>query len=242
MPKSAPSKIRIPFPNSPTSPEPPRTAVDAENDLEAENVRKTLQKGYQSLALIATFLSGVEAQIIAYTLADGDKGGHAYQAFNALLLIAIMLSMFGAVTATLSMRWYSIVPKPSVKLLAQRRFYDQGQIPQDLPDLIHCETIAEQLVAFALSSCLYLTSAGFLIFVAGLLTYTWARQTHVVAIVTSVAALCGLSCMCLFYVPFEFKYVVHNLHFFRFRFWPPPTARRLRRQALRGDEESKTTA
>ncbi|SRR5258707_9566100 len=54
--------------------------------------------GYQSLALIATFLSGVEAQIIAYTLADGDKGGHAYQAFNALLLVAIMLSMFGAVT------------------------------------------------------------------------------------------------------------------------------------------------
>jgi len=240
MPKSAPSKIRVPFP-SPTSPEPPKTAVDAENDLEAENVRKTLQKGYQSLALIATFLSGVEAQIIAYTLADGDKKGHAYQAFNSLMLIAIMLSMFGAVTATLSMRWYSIVPKASVKLLAQRRSYDQGQVERDLPGLTHCETIAEQLVAYALSSCLYLTSAGFLVFVAGLLTYTWARQERVVAILTSVAAFCGLVCMCLFYVPFEFRYVVHNLHFFRFRFWSLPVNRRRRRLAIRGDEESRTT-
>ncbi len=53
---------------------------------------------YESLALITTFLCGVEAQIIAYTLADGDKKSHAYWAFNSLLLVAIMLSMSGAVT------------------------------------------------------------------------------------------------------------------------------------------------
>ena len=53
---------------------------------------------YQSLALIATFLCGVEAQIITYTLADGDKDSHTYQAFNSLLLVAMILSMFGAIT------------------------------------------------------------------------------------------------------------------------------------------------
>jgi len=169
--------------------------VDAENDLKAENERKALQRGYQSLALITTFLCGVEAQIIAYTLADGDKKSHAYQAFNSLLLVAIMLSMSGAVTAILCMRWYSIAPIKPVELLAPRGSYDQGQIDQDLTS---CETIAEQVVAFASSSCLHLTKAGFLIFVAGLLTYTWLRQEHAVAIVASVAAFCGLSCM--FYV------------------------------------------
>ncbi len=34
--------------------------------------------------------------------------------------------------------------------------------------------------------------SGFLIFVAGLLTYTWLRQEHAVAIVGSLAALVSL--------------------------------------------------
>jgi len=236
MPKSAPAKIRVPFPQTPTSPAPPSTTVETEQELEAENVRKTLQKGYQSLALIATFLSGVEAQIISFMLNDGNKSNSAYEAFNTLFLVAIILSMFGAVTATLSMRWYSIVPKRSVKLLAHRRSYDQGQIDEDLPHPTHCETISELMIVFALNSCLWLTGAGFLIFIAGILTYTWARQERPVAIVTSIAAACGLFCMCLFYVPFEFEYVIRNLRFIRFRLWSLPASRRARR---REDVESK---
>ena len=117
MPELASARSRVPFPQTPTSPEPPNTVV--EQDLEeAENVRKTLQKGehspycsasllisfvlnltgYQSLALIATFLSDVEAQFVSYSLADGDKSSHAYQTYNTLFLVAIVLSMFGAVT------------------------------------------------------------------------------------------------------------------------------------------------
>jgi len=178
MPELALSEVRsIP---SPSSPEPPRTTASAVNDLKVENIRKTLQKRYQSLALIATFLCGVEAQIITYTLDDGDKDSHAYQAFNSLLLVAMILSMFGAITATMTMRFYSIVPKNSLKPLTQRHSSDHGQ-----------------LASFALSSSEYLTSAGSSIFVAGLLTYTWLRQEHPVAILASVAAVCGVSCVCL---------------------------------------------
>ena len=95
--------------------------MDAENDLEAENLRKALQKGkrssfkqtydlvisfvnwsgYQSLALIATFLCGVEAQIIVYTLQDDNKN-YTYQVFNSLLLVSMTLSMFGATTGELT--------------------------------------------------------------------------------------------------------------------------------------------
>ncbi|SRR5258707_3684885 len=52
---------------------------------------------YQSLALIATFFCGVQAQIITYTLADGDKQSRAYLRFNSSLLSSLILSMFGAV-------------------------------------------------------------------------------------------------------------------------------------------------
>ena len=54
--------------------------------------------GDQLLAKIATLVCGVEVQIIACTFADGDKTSHAYQAFISLLLAAVILSMFGAIT------------------------------------------------------------------------------------------------------------------------------------------------
>ena len=128
-------------------------------------------------------------------LNDGNKSSSAYEAFNTLFLVAIILSMFGAVTGTLgspltypkgaylflgsdtvyevvqvctfipirlslfSPPLFSIVPKQSVKLLAHRRSYDQGQVDEDLPHPTHCETISELLIAFALNSCLWLTGA-----------------------------------------------------------------------------------
>ncbi|KAF8343789.1 uncharacterized protein EI90DRAFT_3027115 [Cantharellus anzutake] len=180
--------------------------------------------------------------VLTFTLTDGDGTSASYQAINSLMLVATMLSMSGAITATLSMRWYSIVPKDSVQLLAHRRSYDQGQVREDLAPLRFRETIFERTIPFALNTCIHLTNAGFLIFVAGILTYAWIRQETPVAIVTTVSAGCGLFCMSLFYLPFEFRYVIHHLHFMRFQFWPPPATRRERRSALQSPREETSKA
>lgn len=58
--------------------------------------------GFSNLALIATFLTAVQAQMLASTLEHDEKNTLAFQAVNSCYLMAIVLSMFGAITGELS--------------------------------------------------------------------------------------------------------------------------------------------
>ncbi|KAG8742783.1 hypothetical protein FRC12_015267 [Ceratobasidium sp. 428] len=64
--------------------------------------------GFRTLGIVSTFIAGVEAQCLGLT-ADGDINDRVVQAINALLLIGILLSAFGAVTSLLVARWFDLL-------------------------------------------------------------------------------------------------------------------------------------
>lgn len=187
-----------------------------------KSVRQSIQEGYSTLALIATFISAVEAQILSVTLENEERGTRPFQAFNTLFILSIIFSMYGAVNAALSARWYTLLSQDAAQDLAKRWLFDQNRRDDDLTPLPNADetTISEKWLAFTLSSSIHLTNTGFLCFIAGILTYCWLRQPTTVAVVASAGAAWGMFWMLLFYVRFDFRRVVHQLRFHRFRITP----------------------
>ncbi|KAF8209286.1 hypothetical protein K438DRAFT_1961013 [Mycena galopus ATCC 62051] len=66
------------------------------------NHRQITIEGFRALGLLATFFAGLQAQMLAVTLARNDTT--AAQLVNAFWLAGIFLDVFGAVLATLSAR------------------------------------------------------------------------------------------------------------------------------------------
>lgn len=62
--------------------------------------------GFRTLGIVSTFIAGVEAQCLSLTGNAIDTQAPAIQAINALLLIGLLLSAFGAVTSLLVARWF----------------------------------------------------------------------------------------------------------------------------------------
>jgi len=185
-------------------------------------VRQNIQEGYTNLALIGTFISAVEAQIIAATLDSDERNTVSFQVFNTLFILSIIFSMYGAVNAALSARWYTLLSQEAARDLATRWLFDQNRRVDDLIPLPNADemTSSEKWLALTLSSSIHLTNAGFLCFIAGMLMYCWLRQTIVVAVIVSAGAAWGTFWMLLFYVRFDFRRVIHQLHFHRFRITP----------------------
>ncbi|KAG9127557.1 hypothetical protein FRC07_012302 [Ceratobasidium sp. 392] len=85
-----------------------------ENEIRSDvkEIKKRMQEvtveGFRTLGIVSTFIAGVEAQCLGLT-ADGDIEDRVVQAINALLLIGLLLSAFGAVTSLLVARWFDLL-------------------------------------------------------------------------------------------------------------------------------------
>ncbi len=90
----------------------------------------------------------------------------------------------------------SIVPKNSLKPLTQRHSSDHGRLASFVLSSSEYLTSAKVEVRTTIMRspliCLLSSCSESSIFIAGLLTYTWLRQEHPVAMLTSVAAVVGL--------------------------------------------------
>jgi hypothetical protein len=60
--------------------------------------------GFRNLGIVSTFIAGVEAQCLGL-VADAPNHG-ILEAVNALLIIGLLLSAFGAAISLLSARWF----------------------------------------------------------------------------------------------------------------------------------------
>ncbi|QRV91222.1 hypothetical protein RhiJN_19240 [Ceratobasidium sp. AG-Ba] len=72
--------------------------------------------GFTNLALVAVLFSGVQAQLISIT--NDDKDSRLAEATNAAFFGGLMLSVFTALLATLSGRWFSILREDDSEFLA----------------------------------------------------------------------------------------------------------------------------
>ncbi|KAH7344685.1 hypothetical protein B0J17DRAFT_712337 [Rhizoctonia solani] len=92
------------------------------SDFEKESGRETrartrlISEGFSNLALIATFFAGVQAQLISVTNSEND--GLMAVATNAAFFGGLIFSVFTAVLATLSARWFSILREDDADYLS----------------------------------------------------------------------------------------------------------------------------
>ncbi|KAG9098607.1 hypothetical protein FRC06_006162 [Ceratobasidium sp. 370] len=179
--------------------------VKIERDMQAVTVE----------GVVSTFIAGVEAQCLSVT-ANVNPHDRVVQAINALLLIGLFLSSFGAVTSLLAARWFDLLRGDEVKLLDHRwecaRAEASGVAPeainQDMKSLhekfeythegaLPSEEIRRQIesckrdkrnqvIAKAMFVPFNLIALGFFSFIAGMLLYTWKFQSYPAAIACTV--------------------------------------------------------
>ncbi|KAF8595959.1 hypothetical protein BDV93DRAFT_548570 [Ceratobasidium sp. AG-I] len=79
-----------------------------------------ITSGFRTLGIVSTFIAGVEAQCLSLTSGAEDTQAPTIQAINALLLIGLLLSAFGAVTSLLVARWFDLLRGDELELLDHR--------------------------------------------------------------------------------------------------------------------------
>ncbi|KAG8721422.1 hypothetical protein FRC09_007927 [Ceratobasidium sp. 395] len=88
--------------------------VRIERDMQSVTV-----EGFRTLGVVSTFIAGVEAQCFSL-VSSLENPDAVVQAISALLLIGLLFSSFGAVTALLSARWFDLLQGDEVELLDHR--------------------------------------------------------------------------------------------------------------------------
>ncbi|KAH7344686.1 hypothetical protein B0J17DRAFT_11344 [Rhizoctonia solani] len=110
----------------PTFPRRKQTRKPSEDldDFEEESGRasrartKLIVEGFSNLALIATFFAGVQAQLLSDT--NDDNEGALSVATSAAFFGGLIFSVFTAILATLSGRWFSILREDDADYLSSR--------------------------------------------------------------------------------------------------------------------------
>ncbi|GAB1519199.1 hypothetical protein RhiTH_002265 [Rhizoctonia solani] len=103
-----------------------RSKADLEDldDFEEESGRasrartRLIVEGFSNLALIATFFAGVQAQILSDI--NDDNEGALSIATSAAFFGGLMFSIFTAILAALSGRWFSILREDDADYLSSR--------------------------------------------------------------------------------------------------------------------------
>ncbi|KAH7339398.1 hypothetical protein B0J17DRAFT_767138 [Rhizoctonia solani] len=101
-----------------------RASSDDLDDFEEESGRasrartRLIVEGFSNLALIATFFAGVQAELLSDT--NDDNEGALSIATSAAFFGGLIFSVFTAILATLSGRWFSILREDDADYLSSR--------------------------------------------------------------------------------------------------------------------------
>lgn len=213
--------------------------VRIERDMQGVTV-----EGYRTLGVVSTFIAGVEAQCFSLVPegANSDKG--LVQAISALLIIGLLLSSFGAVTALLAARWFDLLKGEEIALLNHRwacaragfsrpptnstkrdsgladkfEYTHDGDLPSDSirEQVYACKRDTRNwILAKVIFFPFYFILFGFYSFIVGIVIYSWRFQALVTAIVsTTIVVLGSLVVVCL-HLKFETMGALNRMSFSR---------------------------
>ncbi|KAG9080576.1 hypothetical protein FRC06_006403 [Ceratobasidium sp. 370] len=217
-----------------------------EEEIKTVRIERDMQgvtvDGFNTLGIVSTFIAGVEAQCLSFTADPGDHNPSIVEAINALLLIGVLLSTFGAITALLSGRWFNLLNGPEVELLdhrwscarpdpsgdddagedqaLERKF---GYTPEGRLPSPHIQKMIERctrhkrnfILAKAIFLPLHLIILGFFSFVTGLVIYTWEFRPLGTAIACTFVAAFGVGIIVCLHVDFETMGALNMMSFKR---------------------------
>ncbi|QRW10851.1 hypothetical protein RhiLY_09850 [Ceratobasidium sp. AG-Ba] len=212
--------------------------LKSERDMQAVTV-----EGFNTLGVVSTFIAGVEASCLGLTSNTDGHNLNTIEAINALLLIGIFLSTFGAITSLFAGRWFNLLQGPEVELLdhqwscARPSPAGKSLIPEDNENLSkvfrytpegffpseHIRRMVNQcnnhkrnlILARAIFLPLQLIILGFFSFIAGMVVYVWEYRPIGTAIACTFVTFVGLSIIAALHVDFETMGALNKMSFQR---------------------------
>ncbi|KAF8327423.1 uncharacterized protein EI90DRAFT_3067686 [Cantharellus anzutake] len=176
---------------------PPRSIREIIDDR-FEEVWRRLYDDSNTVALIATLLTAVEAQVLAITLADDRKNSAIYSLFNAPIMAAMLLSTVACLNACRRAHWLTFAHRDALRLVIHRYLYLTGDVRVDVPSPVEVTVAAKPNVfdyikAFSFSRCFTLVVCGFYLFIVGFYIYVASRFSNgviAVGVIVLVFAIC----------------------------------------------------
>ncbi|CAE6416935.1 unnamed protein product [Rhizoctonia solani] len=226
-------------------------------------------EGFSNLALVAVLFSGVQAQLIQIIAEDTDGQNALDIATNAVFYGGLVLSVFSALLACLSGRWFSILREDDSEYLSscwlaaecndehpklpdyvrfqlrlwEKKLSDDAEYPEEKQsatstedpeglknprdedikhilkllnrDILENEseaTMREKFMSQILLSAIWICSAAFVLFCAGIVMLVWNKQHITVAILTSALVFVCISFIPMFFLKHRRKHVISHLN------------------------------
>ncbi|CCO27394.1 hypothetical protein BN14_01432 [Rhizoctonia solani AG-1 IB] len=227
-------------------------------------------EGFSNLALVAVLFSGVQAQLIQIIAEDVATQNTLDIATNAVFFGGLVLSVFSAMLACLSGRWFSILREDDSEYLSS--CWLAAECNEDhpkLPDYVRFQlrlwgkklsedadlseekdsvtasieepenlanpkdedikrilkllerdnkdnngetTMREKFMSQILLSAIWICSAAFVLFCAGIVMLVWNKQHITVAICTSALVFVCISFIPMFFLKHRRKHVISHLN------------------------------
>jgi len=148
--------------------------------------RQRTMEGFRTLALIATFLASVQAQLIAITAGSFSELSSKF--ILAFWIAGLFCDVFGAVLATLTARWLEVLQPPDVEFLNNTWAANKKDLrpPTHEQSRRHRKGLIEYCVAMALFSSPGTVAVGVILFIVGLMVYIWSQQPLLVSIIATL--------------------------------------------------------
>ncbi|CAE6511358.1 unnamed protein product [Rhizoctonia solani] len=227
-------------------------------------------EGFSNLALVAALFSGVLAQLIQIVAEPVETQNSLDIATNAAFFGGLVLSIFSAMLASLSGRWFSLLREDDSEYLSscwlaaecnekypkleeyvrfqlrlwERRLSDGAEYPEsddkesasidDPEDLKNPKdedikrilqmlerdnsenegqtSVREMLMSKILLSAIWICTAAFVLFCAGIVILVWNKQHISVAIITSAMVFVCVSFIPMLFLKHRRKHVINHLN------------------------------
>ncbi|KAF8348697.1 hypothetical protein F5887DRAFT_915092 [Amanita rubescens] len=195
---------------------------------------KLVQKGYRSLAIICTFIAGVQAQILAMTF---TSTGPASQIVHAFFFAGLLSNIGAATLSAASARWFEMMTPEEAKHVydwlnnvnssdeneeqdtaeEEKRHAGKGDLAPSsaaTSTSLQCFYIVEICLCVALRAAPFVAVLGLVFLVAGVMLWVWTHEPPVVRVLCT--AMCALLAILL--PPFAISHDrIRTLTFFKLR-------------------------
>ncbi|KAF8340179.1 hypothetical protein F5887DRAFT_1284286 [Amanita rubescens] len=154
---------------------------------------KLVATGYRSLAVICTFLAGVQASVLAMTSTQTDATA---QIVNGLFFAGLVADIGGAALSTASQRWFEMIGVKLKHLYSHLKETGEGTFVNVAASTfatlaIHKQQSSMEVWLFlALKAPLFATMLGFGFMVAGVMLWVWSHEALIAKVLCT--ALCVL--------------------------------------------------
>ncbi|QRV96076.1 hypothetical protein RhiJN_24094 [Ceratobasidium sp. AG-Ba] len=214
--------------------------VKIERDMQGVTV-----EGFRTLGVVSTFIAGVEAQCFGLVPSDTRSEEPMVKAISALLVIGLLLSSFGAVTALLAARWFDLLKGDEVELLNHRwacaragfshsgyvpsnhqerqldntfEYTYKGNLPNDsiMREIENCKLKRRNWILAKLMLVPFqFIVFGYYSFITGITLYTWRFQPVGTAAACTIITITGTIVVVCLHLDFETMGALNQMSFRR---------------------------